>query len=250
MPALNEEEALAASVENVLAGFSRFLINGELIIVDDGSSDRTGEIAECLAAKHDVIKVVHHAVPEGIGSAYRDGVKIASGDMVVYIPGDGENDAAEIFRYISLMDKVDIVIPYTTNNHTRPWHRRCLSSLYHLIMSRTFAVSVKYMNGNIIYRRAILEGVTCKSSGFFSQAEMLINVLRHGYRYAEVPYQNRVRLGGQSKSISLSEIAATVIGYAGMVRDYYFSRKDFSRLSPESVTAQKQCGQVGNCTCQ
>lgn len=240
MPALNEEEAIKASVANVLAGFRYFSLDGELVIVDDGSCDLTGEIAEELAARHDNIKVIHHTCPEGIGAAFRDGVKAASGELVVYIPGDGENEAKEIFRYIPLMETVDIVIPYVTNPEIRPWRRRLISSFYHLIMTRTFSVPVRYMNGNILYRRAILENITFSSNGFFYQAELLIKVLRRRYLYAEVPYLQKVRLGGSSKSISFAGFVTVARGYLGMLKDHCCTRKEHQFLSPQSVTARKR----------
>lgn len=249
MPALNEEEAIKASVANVMAGFRRFSLDGELVIVNDGSDDRTGEIAEELAIRHDNITVVHHAEPEGIGSAFRDGVKAASGELVVYIPGDGENDAAEIFRYVPLMETVDIVIPYVTNPEIRPWRRRLISSFYHFIMTRTFSIPVRYMNGNVLYRRAILDGVPYGSNGFFYQAELLIKVLRRRYLYAEVPYLQKVRLGGASKSVTFSGLVTVVRGYLGMVKDHYCSRENDQFLSPASVTARKRAEPAGNCPC-
>lgn len=248
MPCLNEELALAPAVANVLAGFRHFSLNGELVIVNDGSSDRTGEIAEELACRYGNIRTVHHAAPEGIGSAFRNGIRAASGELVVYIPGDGENDAAEIFRYIPLMDTVDIIIPYATNNGIRPWPRRFISSSYHFIMTRTFSVPVKYLNGNIIYRRAILDGVIFRNNGFFYQAELLIKVLRRRYLYAEVPYRNKVRLGGKSKSISFNSVATVARGYFTMVKELRFAREERLFISPESVTAQRVGEPAGTCS--
>jgi glycosyltransferase involved in cell wall biosynthesis len=239
MPVLNEEQAIDGSASNVLAGFRRFALNGELVIVNDGSSDRTGEIAEELAVKHDCLKVVHHNSNEGIGAAFRSGVKAATGELVVYIPGDGENDAAEIFRYVSLLETVDIVIPYVTNTHLRPWHRRFISSLYHFMMTRTFSVPVKYLNGTVIYRRAILEGISFRSNGFFYQAELLIKVLRRRYLYAEVPcLLQKKRVAGRSKSVSFASLLTVASGYLGMVWENFCSRREPQSISPGSVTAK------------
>jgi glycosyltransferase involved in cell wall biosynthesis len=232
-----------------MAGFKFFSIDGELVIVNDGSSDRTGAIAEELAARYDCIRVVHHVAPQGIGSAFRDGLSAASGELVVYIPGDGENDAAEILRYIPLMETVDIVIPYGSNPEVRSWRRRFISSAYHFIMTKTFSVPVKYLNGNVIYRRAILDGVPFRNNGFFYQAELLIKVLRRRYLYAEVPYLQKVRLGGKSKSVNFTGLATVASGYMGMLKDHYFSRKECRALSPASVTAMKQGEPAGDIPC-
>jgi dolichol-phosphate mannosyltransferase len=156
MPALNEELSLPHAVSNVLEGFERFSLDGELIIVNDGSRDRTGAIAAGLADRFGSVHVLHHSSPQGIGSAFRDGLQLACGELVVYIPGDGEIDAAEIFRYIPLMTDVDLVVPYVQNPEIRRWSRRFLSSWYTRIMGRTFGVSLRYLNGTVMYRSAIL----------------------------------------------------------------------------------------------
>src|SRR5512138_632255 len=130
MPSLNEEKNLAAAVRNVAAAYERLGIRGEIVIVNDGSSDGTGKLAEGLKAAHPFIQVLHHPAPQGIGGSFWDGVQAAQGDVVVMIPGDGENDAAEILRYLPLMEHVDMVVPYVFNRQVRSWFRRRLSNLY------------------------------------------------------------------------------------------------------------------------
>lgn len=251
MPALNEERAISASVANVLAGFSRFGLVGELIIVNDGSCDRTGDIALDLSSQYGNIKVINHSTPIGIGAAFRDGLRVASGELVVYIPGDGENNAEEIFRYVPLMETVDIVIPYVTNSELRQLHRRAISSLYHFIMTKTFSIPVRYMNGNVLYRRVILDGVSFSNNGFFYQAELLIKVLRRQYLYAEVPcLLQKGREDGKSKSVGFKSLLTVVRGYIGLVWEHYFSHKENQFLSPLSVTAQKKDHHSVNCICQ
>lgn len=240
MPVLNEEQCLHASVAGVLEGFERHSLNGELIIVNDGSSDRTGAMAEELASRQAAVRALHHATPQGIGASFRDGLPHAHGDVVVYIPGDGEIDASEIFRYVHLMDDVDMVIPYVTNPEVRSWQRRILSSCYHLLMTRTFFVSLKYLNGTVMYRKSILEGITIRNSGYFYQAELLIKAISRNYRYAEVPYMQKPRVHGRSKSITIRALASAMKGYAVMVHEFYFRRSDTFTVEPASITARKQ----------
>lgn len=239
MPALNEELCLAAGVANVLEGFERYAIRGELLIVNDGSSDRTAQIAEELACLHDCINVLHHQTPQGIGSSFMDGVGCAKGEMVVYVPGDGENDAAEILRYLPLMDHVDIVVPFVVNRGVRPWHRRLLSTTFHNIVSFTSSLSLKYMNGNVIYRKSILDGLKLKSCGFFYQAELLLKTIGSGYLYAEVPYIQLRRIGGSSKSTTLSSLFEVASAYCSTMLDVYSVKKWSVKIVSDSVTARR-----------
>lgn len=224
MPALNEELSLPGAVANVVEGFERFSIEGELIIVNDGSSDHTGKIAAGFADRFEFVRVLHHATPLGIGAAFRNGLSLATGEMVVYIPGDGEIDASEMFRYIPLMTDVDLVVPYVKNPEIRSWSRRFLSSCFHRIMIGTFSVSLKYLNGTVMYRRSVLEGIAIKNSGFFYQAELLIKTIRKGYRYVEVPYIQRQRINGRSKSVTLKALSAVLKGYFTLIGELYLCR--------------------------
>lgn len=225
MPALNEEGCLAASVANVLESFSRRGIAGELIIVNDGSSDGTGALAERLRAGNPaVIGVIHHESPRGIGAAFWAGVEGARGESVVMIPGDGENDAGEILVHLPLLQRADMVVPYVCNPEVRTPARRLLSALYGKIVCRTFGLSLRYLNGTVIYRREALRGIELKSGGFFYQAELLIKTVRRGCRYAEVPYRLNRRHGGASKATTWRSFVRVMGAYVTVFSDVYLAR--------------------------
>jgi glycosyltransferase involved in cell wall biosynthesis len=177
MPALNEEGNLVAAVSNVLENYDRMEIDGQVIVVNDGSSDRTAEIAQRFCEMHSNVKVIHHTSPRGIGASFWDGVQMADGEIVTMIPGDGENDAAEILRYLPLMKQVDIVVPFVFNREVRSLRRRLLSIIYREIIKASFGLSLNYMNGTVMYRRCIFEGITLKCGGFFYQTELLIKTI-------------------------------------------------------------------------
>jgi glycosyltransferase involved in cell wall biosynthesis len=220
--------------------FERLSLNGELIIVNDGSRDRTGEIAAELAESLCFVKVLHHSASQGIGAAFRDALQVACGEMVVYIPGDGEIDAAEILRYIPLMADVDLVVPYVQNPEIRRWSRRFLSACYTRIMGRTFSVPLRYLNGTVMYRRAILDGITIRNPGFFYQAELLIKTIRRNYLYVEVPYVQQRRMDGKSKSVTFKAFKAVLNGYFVLIAELFFLRCGYAILASLSITTRKQ----------
>jgi glycosyltransferase involved in cell wall biosynthesis len=240
MPALNEEQSLPHAIANVLDAFDRFSLDGELIIVNDGSIDRTGEIAESFSDRSGSVYVLHHATSQGIGAAFRDGLQRACGELVVYIPGDGEIDVAEILRYEPLMKDLDLVVPYVQNPEIRRWSRRLLSSCYTQVMNRTFRVSLRYLNGTVLYRRSILDEITIKNSGFFYQAELLIKTIRRNYVYVEVPYLQQRRIDGKSKSVTIKSLLPVLRGYFDLICELYFSKRDHFVLAPLSIASRKQ----------
>ena len=236
MPALNEESCLAGSITNVLDGFSRHGIHGELLVINDGSSDGTGALAEKWAADNDCIRVIHHDKPHGIGGSFWDGVQQARGEIVTMIPGDGENDAAEILRYLPLLSDVDIVVPFVYNPGVRPWRRRLLSFVYHQIIYLTTAYSLNYLNGTVMYRKSIFKGISLKSTGFFYQTELLIKTIGRHYLYAEVPYALKQRHAGRSKATTLRSLFKVISGYLNTLQDVYALRRRSAPISNDSVT--------------
>lgn len=238
MPALNEAENITAAAANVLGSFAGLNLNGQLYIINDGSTDATGALADRLAEKHDNVEVIHHSSPYGIGGSFWDGVRNAGGEIVVMLPGDGENDAKEILRYLPLLEQVDIVVPFVYNRAVRkPW-RRLLSIAYREIIKFSFGLALNYMNGTVMYRRCILDGIELQNSGFFYQTELLIKCIRRGYLYAEVPCALRQRVGGDSKATTFGSLIKILRGYLGMVWEVLTSR-ELESLAPTSATASR-----------
>jgi len=239
MPSLNEEKNLENAVGNVTASYETLGVQGEIVIVNDGSTDRTGKIAEALKARHPFIQVIHHQTPQGIGGSFWDGIQIAQGETVVMIPGDGENDAAEILRYLPLMEQVDMVVPYVFNRQVRSRLRRLVSNLYRGIINITFGMTLNYMNGTVMYRRCILENIDLKARGFFYQTELLIKCIRQGYLYAEVPYALLQRSAGRSKATTLKSLKNVMAAFLILFIDVFFARKERHSFVPQSRTAAR-----------
>lgn len=250
MPALNEEQNLDGAVRNVLAAFEKFAVAGELLIVNDGSSDGTGRIADEFAAAYPAVSVIHHALPEGIGASFWDGVKKCSGEIVVMLPGDGENDAAEILRYLPLLEQVDIVVPFVFNREVRSFGRRLLSILYREIIKASFGLSLNYMNGTVLYRKAVFSGIELKNGGFFYQTELLIKTIRHGHLYAEVPYALSRRGSGDSSATTFRSLVRVARGYVSTFLEVHAGHAGNgtpadATVSAVRLTALKEAGRRG-----
>lgn len=237
MPALNEENNITRAVENVRDCFEHYRISGEIVVVNDGSRDKTGEIAVSMSERHPFIKVLHHKEPHGIGASFWDGVMESCGEIVMMIPGDGENDACEMLRYLPLMDNVDMVIPFAYNKEVRSLRRRLLSAIYRGIINISFGMLLNYMNGTVMYRKCILRDIDLKSMGFFYQTELLIKCIRKGYLYAEVPYALRQRFEGRSKALTLKSILKVKMAYFTTLANVYLFDRTNKEISPESITA-------------
>lgn len=226
MPSLNEEHNVLAAITDTLKSFDDFEIKGEIIVINDGSTDKTESIVKEAISKDDRIRIINHDTPQGIGASFWDGVRNAKGDVVTMMPGDNENDPWETLQYYRLLEHVDIVIPFVYNKEVRSLFRNALSFMYRFIINTTFLVYFNYTNGTILYRKSILDELTATSTGFFFQTDILIRIVKKGYLFAEVPYRLHMRSHGKSKAVSFPSLMKVVEGYIRLVKDIYFSKRD------------------------
>lgn len=243
MPALNEEKNIAQAIANGIRSFNTFGIDGEIVVINDGSRDRTASLVqEAMATHGDRIRLVEHKTPQGIGASFWEGVDSARGDAVVLMPGDNENDPDEILRYYKLLNHVDLVIPFVYNKHVRSLFRNFLSLAYRFIINTTFLVYFNYTNGTILYRKSILQTLPHRSRGFFFQTDILIRLVKSGYLFAEVPYRLNLRKEGLSKAVSFPSFVQVVKGYLRLVKEIYFDRttKMLDVFSKGSLTAKRR----------
>ena len=241
MPALNEEADIERAVNETLSAFTALGIKGEILIIDDGSTDQTGFLSDKMAQVNNGVRVIHHTNPRGIGASFWEGANAAKGDVVTMLPGDGENDPLEILRYFPLMREVDIVIPFVYNVEVRGRHRRWISRLYKAIINLSFGMLLNYMNGTVMYRRAVLQTLTLNSRGFFYQTELLIKAIRMGFLYAEVPYALGSRTSGRSTALTFKSFIKLSKDYLATVYNVYFqNRKRVSSYPNQCITAERR----------
>lgn len=243
IPALNEEKNILLVIHNTLSALKGFAIEGEIIVVNDGSTDSTAVLVENEIGKHqNIIKLINHKKPEGIGFSFWDGVDRARGDIVVLIAGDNENDPREILRYYKLLNDVDIVIPFVFNKEVRSFSRNLISFIYRFIINTTFLVNFNYTNGTVLYRKSVLKELENRSKGFFYQADALIRLVKRGYLFAEVPYKLNQRKEGVSKAVTWCAIKRVIKDYFCLVWDYYFSKSknDKIHFPDDSLTSARR----------
>lgn len=243
MPCLNEQENVAAAVQETLGAFDRHGVEGELIIVNDGSTDRTGEITHGLAQRDGRIRVLTHPTPQGIGASFWDGVRAATGDFCTWIPGDNENDPDDVLRYYYMTNDVDIIVPFIHNMEVRSISRRIISSLYRFIVNVSFGTNLNYTNGTVIYNTAILRDISLNTTGFFYQAEMLTRLIRAGYLYAETPQFLGSRGAGKTKALTLKSLREVARGYLHLLWEVHVARNvnelADDEMNPRSATYRR-----------
>lgn len=221
VPALNEERDLKRTIDNLVQVLQEKVIDWEIILVNDGSSDNTKTLANQLALAERRITAIHHPKRCGLGACWKDGVRSAKKEAIVWFPGDGENDPHELVKYLFLLQYVDLVIPYITNPKVRPWYRRLLSRAFLWLINLSFGTMLAYITGNVLYRRQVFDVVKPESDGFFTLTECPVKAVHSGFTYAQVPVQLGQRMHGHSTILSLRSIATIINEYLRLLNSIY-----------------------------
>jgi dolichol-phosphate mannosyltransferase len=188
VPALNEERVVEDVVRETWKVVDARISSYEIILIDDGSTDRTGDIMDRLAAELPNIRVIHNQPNIGLGACYQLGVKEARLDYVMMLCGDGGLPASSLPPIIEKIGTADIVIPWMPNlKKIKSPSRYFVSRSYTTLMNVISGHRLHYYNGLPVHRRALLKQISITSSGFGFQGEILVKLLKSGRSYVEVP---------------------------------------------------------------
>lgn len=219
MPAYNEEDCIVEATEHLRKALAECTEEHEIILVDDGSTDRTGELADELAAKYPEVSVIHHRPNAGYGVSLKDGFLAARLPLVFYTDADNQFDMSEIPRLLALIDKHDIVTGYREKRRD-PWTRKFFSWGFKKLIGMVFGVHVRDCDCAMkLYRRKVFQHITMDSRMFFIDAEILAKANVLGYRIGEVGVTHLPRAGGRS-TVRLSHILTTLREAAHMLRHF------------------------------
>lgn len=220
-PAHNEEANLEGLVEEALAALPSIADTFEIIAVNDGSRDRTREIADRLAAAHpDVVRVVHHEVNRGYGGALRSGFEAARYELLCFTDGDRQFRVADLSRLTARMaegDHPDVVVGYRIKR-ADPIIRIIYARTYKLANRIFFGLRVRDVDCACkLFRREALADVRVESGGAFFSAELLVKILKQNRTIVEVGVPHYARTAG-----SPTGARPSVIGRA--VKDFWALR--------------------------
>ncbi len=221
----NEAGNVKNAVDLILQFLQKENLNDyELIIVDGGSTDGTAKIIDELVASNSHIKAVHNPPKKGLGHDFKTGIALASKDYVGWFPGDNETLPETMSNIFKEIGKTDIIIPYTVNTLVRSRYRRTLSVIYTIFFNTIFGLRLKYFNGPCFFRRQLLSNITMSTDGPAYMAEILVQLVKKGVPYVEVPMYIKVRDYGKTSVLKWKNvylIAQTII--------WLFFRLHFSR---------------------
>jgi glycosyltransferase involved in cell wall biosynthesis len=217
-PMWNEEEYVERALTAGRRACERLVTTGdigeyELIVVDDASTDRTGEIADRLAAEDARVRVVHHPRNRKLGGAMKTGFATATGDLILYTDADLPFDMHELPRAVRLLREydADIVSAYRFDRTGEGYLRSVYTFVYNLLIRTLFDVKARDINFAFkLCRSRVFEHVELHSEGSFIDAELVIRSTRLGYEMLQFGVDYFPRTRGES-TLSSPGVITTIL---------------------------------------
>jgi glycosyltransferase involved in cell wall biosynthesis len=205
-PCYNEE----ANVENMVRKAQLILPElaekWEIIPVNDGSKDKTGEIINRLAKEDPNVHPVHHEKNKGYGGAVISGYNASKYDLVFFTDGDLQFDLREITLLIEKLDEGDLVLGFRKNRRD-PWHRKLNAYLWGSLVKTLFGFKVKDVDCAFkLIKRRVIDKVQLSAGGAMVSTELLARANRAGFRFVQVGVTHYPRTAGTQTGASLKVI--------------------------------------------
>lgn len=202
----NEAENLSDCVRGIASAAGARFEDYEIIIVNDGSTDGTGEVAERLRRDNGRIRVIHNPVNLGFARSFRISVEEAEKEFYAFFPGDGEIAASSVGEIISLAGTADVIAPYHDNSDDRSLLRQVMSRTCSHLTNILLGYNLRYYQGPPVYRTADLKLLPKKTPSLFLLTEMMVHALHAGCSYKEIGFVFEERKHGESKAVSVKNI--------------------------------------------
>jgi len=199
MPAYNEAENIEAMVKDVIQVMDTLTDDYEVIVVNDGSRDATGDVVRSMEQHYPQVRLVQHPVNQGYGAAVFTGLTSATKELVFFTDSDRQFDLRELEKLLALIDQADLVVGYRAPRRdpfmrlANAWGWKTLVNLLFGYTARDIDCAFKLMHRHVIER--IKDQIISRGATF--SAEFLVRARRAGFRFREVPlHGHRPRVAG------------------------------------------------------
>jgi glycosyltransferase involved in cell wall biosynthesis len=207
MPAYNEEVNVSAAIRSVADAVEPLFEEVEILVVDDGSRDRTAEKVHEAARTDPRVRLLQHPRNRGYGAAVTTGLRAARLPLVFYTDSDLQFDPRQIRALLARIDEVPVVVGYRRDRRDR-WHRKLNAWAWNRLQRACFGLAVRDVDCAFkLLRREVLDGMPLTAQGAFFSTELLMRAQAKGCRIAEVAVDHYPRRAGAPTGARLAVIA-------------------------------------------
>jgi len=205
-PMYNEKDNIPIAVSEAIRVGYKIAPEIEVIVVDDASTDGSGEIADRLAEGQPEVRVIHHTRNRKLGGSLQTGFTAATKEWVLYMDSDLPIKMDDALDAVPLAADADVVIGWR-KSRAESWRREFMSKVYNRLIRRVFGLRVTDVNFAFkLFRRELLDQIILTSEGSFIDAELLLEMQRAGARIAEIGMDYYPRVAGVSTLASNSVV--------------------------------------------
>ncbi len=205
-PCYNEEGNVERVTRAAVEIAPRFAERFEIILVDDGSRDRTGEIADRLASEAPNVRAVHNRPNLGYGGAVRRGLREAKMEWIFFTDGDGQFDIRELPKLIELLDSCDFAVGYRIRR-ADPFVRKVNAFCWGTLVRALFGLKVRDIDCAFkLLPKSLIDAIELHSDGALISTELLAKAKHRGLRIAEVGVNHYPRTAGQQTGANIKVI--------------------------------------------
>jgi putative flippase GtrA len=207
LPAHNEEAVIAKTLYDVIRMLNAWVQDFEIIVVNDGSTDRTGLIVEELASVYPRVRLLTHPINQGYGAALVSGLKAVTRDLAFFMDSDGQFDIRDLAQFFPLIEHYDAVLGYRIHRQDT-WLRKLNAWGWKLLVRAVLGLHVRDIDCAFkLYRAEFFRQHHLETRGAMINAEILYKFTQAGYTYTEVGARHLPRRAGRASGAKPSVIA-------------------------------------------
>jgi glycosyltransferase involved in cell wall biosynthesis len=209
-PAYNDAATICSMVIATLLTLPKVTDDYEVLVVNDGSQDRTAELLKELARIYPQVRVVTHEKNRGYGGALRSGFAAAKKTWIFYTDGDAQYDPRELTRLVESATEDSDVVNGFKIARSDPLHRLLIGRLYHTIVRLLFGFRLRDVDCDFrLMRRAVFDKVSLTSTSGTICLEMVKKLQDLGFQFREVPVHHYHRAHGKSQFFNFPRLMKT-----------------------------------------
>ncbi len=239
-PVYNDEKTVRKVTEKSLTVLSRLATEYEVIIINDGSPDNSGKIADELVEEYEHVRVIHHKTNQGYGAAIKTGLSAARYKWICFTDGDDEYDIFDLIKLIRLRDYYNLIITF---RYKRLYSNKriFISRVYNALLRTLFRTPYRDISTGLrLINKDVVDELNIISDSPFIGAEITIKTMLKGFPVGEVGIQTFPREFGTGNSTTIPNIIATIKDMWRVYREIFSDEYDLphNRLEQNSVTSK------------
>jgi glycosyltransferase involved in cell wall biosynthesis len=208
IPTYNDESTVGKLIDDAEKLLQEFCPDYEIVLVNDGSKDKTWEVLQQAAQRNSHIRLINHPINQGYGPTIKELYYAAQKNYVFSLPGDYQYAPKELVKMADGLAKYDFVIGLRVKRND-PWRRKLQSAIYNFMLRVLYGIKHKDVNSIKLFKREILNHIQLQSPTAFVDAELCIRAEKAGFHIVEIPIEHLPRLSQGASGGKLSVIAQT-----------------------------------------